>query len=175
MCNYKGNIYWKDECCTPVCSQNNFVNLIKESRKKYGECLGRCFDSIWYQYEEKSSKKHEKQHKIICKQSRISRESAAGESAANFIHVISIITSGQQSLPSSQTIIPFTSIFKKKTKSPRMNRWILELREYNYVVQYVQGKENHVVGNLSQPVRVIQRPQEPIWLGKTKEEMRTYS
>ncbi len=27
--------------------------------------------------------------------------------------------------------------------------------------------------NLSRPMRVIQRPQEPIWLGKTKEELRT--
>ncbi len=26
---------------------------------------------------------------------------------------------------------PLTSIFKRKTKSPRMNRWILEMREYN--------------------------------------------
>ncbi len=47
------------------------------------------------------------------------------------------------------------------------------MREYNYVVQYVQGKDNHVTDNLLRSMRVIQRPQEPIWLGKTKEEMRT--
>ncbi len=38
---------------------------------------------------------------------------------------------------------------------------------------YDQGKDNHVADNLSRPVRVIQRSQDPIWLGKTKEEMRT--
>ncbi len=68
---------------------------------------------------------------------------------------------------------PFTSIFQKKTKSPRMNRWILKMREYNYVVYYVQGKDNYVADDLSRPVRVIERPQEPTSLGKTKEEMRT--
>ncbi len=62
---------------------------------------------------------------------------------------------------------PLSSIFKKKTKFPRMNRWIFGMKEYNYVEQYVQGKDNHAVDNLSRPVRVIQRPQEPIWLGKT--------
>ncbi len=47
------------------------------------------------------------------------------------------------------------------------------MREYNYVVHYVQRKDNHVADNLSRPVRVIERPQESTWLGKTKEEMRT--
>ncbi len=33
---------------------------------------------------------------------------------------------------------PLTSIFKRKTKSPRMNRWILEMQEYNYGIQYLR-------------------------------------
>ncbi len=31
-----------------------------------------------------------------------------------------------------------TNIFKKKTKSARMNRWIIEMREYHYEIKYVQ-------------------------------------
>ncbi len=49
---------------------------------------------------------------------------------------------------------PLTSIFKRKTKSPRMNRWILEMREYNYDIQYVQGKDNFIADNLSRPVHI---------------------
>ncbi len=33
---------------------------------------------------------------------------------------------------------PLTSIFKKKTKSARMNRWIMEMRAYHYEIKYVQ-------------------------------------
>ncbi len=30
---------------------------------------------------------------------------------------------------------PITSIFKKKAKSPRMTRWVLEMREFSYQIQ----------------------------------------
>ncbi len=39
---------------------------------------------------------------------------------------------------------PQVSIFKRKTKSPRMNRWIIEMREFNYNIQYLKGKYNCV-------------------------------
>ncbi len=64
---------------------------------------------------------------------------------------------------------PLTSIFKQKTKSPRMNRWILEMREYNYDIQYVKGKDNFVADHLSRPVRVIIRSPEATWLGLDRE------
>ncbi len=38
-----------------------------------------------------------------------------------------------------------------------MNRWILEMREYNYDIQYVKAKDNFVADHLSCPVRVIIR------------------
>ncbi len=63
---------------------------------------------------------------------------------------------------------PLTSIFKRKTKSPRMNRWILEMREYNYEINYLKGKDNFVADHLSRPVRVIMRPPETSWLGLDK-------
>ncbi len=64
---------------------------------------------------------------------------------------------------------PLTSIFKRKTKSPRMNRWILEMREYNYDIQYVKSKNNFVADHLSRPVRVIIRSPEATWLGLGRE------
>ncbi len=53
-----------------------------------------------------------------------------------------------------------------------MNRYILEMREYQYDIKYVKGKYNWVADQLSRPVLVIQRPHVETWLGKTKEEMR---
>ncbi len=50
---------------------------------------------------------------------------------------------------------PLTTIFKRKTKSPRMNRRIQEMREYDYSVQYLNGKENHVADHLSGPVQLV--------------------
>ncbi len=50
---------------------------------------------------------------------------------------------------------PLTSIFKGKTKSPRMNRWLLEMREYNYEIKYLKGKDNFVADHLSHPVRFL--------------------
>ncbi len=60
---------------------------------------------------------------------------------------------------------PFNSIFKRKTKSPSMNRRILEMRENDYDNQNVKGKDNFVAGHLSRPVRVIVRSPEATWLG----------
>ncbi len=65
---------------------------------------------------------------------------------------------------------PLTSIFKKKTKSARMNRWIMEMREYHYEIKYVQGKYNYVADQLSRPVRTIQRCPTTTILGLTSEE-----
>ncbi len=65
---------------------------------------------------------------------------------------------------------PVVSVFKHKTKSPRMNRWILEMRDYQYRIEYKQGRKNVVTDHLSQPVRVIQHNEEQ-WLGKSKEEL----
>ncbi len=67
---------------------------------------------------------------------------------------------------------PLVSIFRQKTKSPRMNRWILEMRDYHYSINYKSGKKNVVADQLSRPVRPI-RPwgdQGELFLGKTREE-----
>ena len=68
---------------------------------------------------------------------------------------------------------PLVSIFKKKTKSPRMNRWIIELREYNFEIKYIKGKYNFVADHLSRPVATIHNITEDTILGKTREEIRT--
>ncbi len=49
---------------------------------------------------------------------------------------------------------PLTNIFKQKTKSPRMNRWVLEIWEYNYNIQYLKGKYSCITDQLSCPVHV---------------------
>ena len=56
---------------------------------------------------------------------------------------------------------PLTSILKRKTKSPRMSRWIIEMREYTYDIKYLKGKHNVVADSLSRPVRVIRQVVEP--------------
>ncbi len=51
-----------------------------------------------------------------------------------------------------------------------MNRWVLEMREYCYKIEYKSGKRNVVADQLSRPVRVIQGCEDGKWLGKSKEE-----
>ncbi len=67
---------------------------------------------------------------------------------------------------------PNVSVFKPRTKSPRMNRWILEMRDYCYKIEYKAGKRNVVADQLSRPVRVIQGREDRKWLGKSKEEIK---
>ncbi len=50
-----------------------------------------------------------------------------------------------------------------------MNRWLLEIREYNYDVEYIKGKDNFVADHLSRPVRVIVHTPEATWLGLDRE------
>ena len=66
---------------------------------------------------------------------------------------------------------PLVSVFKQKTKSPRMNRWILEMRDYQFDIQYKSGKNNVVADQLSRPVRAIHEDHDDRWLGKTKNEI----
>ncbi len=51
---------------------------------------------------------------------------------------------------------PTTTVFRQRTKSPMMNRWMLEMRDYRFRVVYKMGKNNVVADQLSGPVRVIQ-------------------
>ena len=67
---------------------------------------------------------------------------------------------------------PLVSVFKKKTKSPRMNRWILEIREYNFEIKYVKGKYNYVADHLSRPVAMISEINNDGHLGRSREEIR---
>ncbi len=45
------------------------------------------------------------------------------------------------------------------------------MREYQYTVEYIKGKNNVVADNLSRPVLIIQRPPEVTYLGKSREEL----
>ncbi len=63
---------------------------------------------------------------------------------------------------------PLTSIFKRKIKYPCMNRWILEMQEYNYETHYLKDKDNFVADHLSRPVRIVVRPPKRSWLGLEK-------
>ena len=47
------------------------------------------------------------------------------------------------------------SVFKRKTKSPRMTRWSLEMREYDFKIEYQEGRANVVADQLSRYVRVV--------------------
>ncbi len=66
---------------------------------------------------------------------------------------------------------PITTVFRQRTKSPRMNRWMLEMRDYRFRVEYKQGENNVVADQLSRPVRVIQGSEDGTWLGKNREEI----
>ena len=46
---------------------------------------------------------------------------------------------------------PLTTIFKKKTHSPRMSRYMLEMRDYNFDIIYRKGAVNYVPDALSRP------------------------
>ncbi len=53
-----------------------------------------------------------------------------------------------------------------------MNRWILEIGEYNFDIKYVNGKYNYVADHLSRPVAAIHENSEDVNLGKCREELR---
>ncbi len=67
---------------------------------------------------------------------------------------------------------PLISVFRQKSKSPRMNRWILEMRDYQFTIDYKSGIRNVVADQLSRRVRPIRHwgDQNELFLGKTREE-----
>ena len=46
---------------------------------------------------------------------------------------------------------PLTTIFKKRSHSPRMSRYLLEMRDYNFDIIYKRGAVNYVPDSLSRP------------------------
>ncbi len=66
---------------------------------------------------------------------------------------------------------PITTVFRQPTKSPRMNRWILEMSDYRFKVEYKMGKNNVMADQLSRPVRVVQGSEDGTWLGKSRDEI----
>ena len=65
---------------------------------------------------------------------------------------------------------PLTTIFRKPTKSPRVTRWLLEMREYHFKIKYLKGKDNVVADQLSRPVNMLQYALTDTWLGLSKGE-----
>ncbi len=53
-----------------------------------------------------------------------------------------------------------------------MNRWILEMRGYNYDIQYQKGKDTYVADHLSRPVRIIVRSPDATWLGLDRQNLK---
>ncbi len=49
-----------------------------------------------------------------------------------------------------------------------MNRWMLEMCDFRYKIDYKMGKKNVVADQLSRPVRLIQGEYGENWLGKVK-------
>ena len=49
-----------------------------------------------------------------------------------------------------------------------MNRWILEMREFQYKIEYKTGAKNMVADQLSRPVRVVRMVGEDTFLGMTR-------
>ncbi len=66
---------------------------------------------------------------------------------------------------------PITTVFRQRSKSPRMNRWMLEMRDYRFGVEYKQGKNNVVADQLSRPVWVIQGSEDGTWLGRSRDKI----
>ena len=66
---------------------------------------------------------------------------------------------------------PLTAIFRTKTKCPRVTRWCLEMREYNFDIKYLKGKHNVVADQLSRPVRYLTYEPEEKMLGISKDEL----
>ncbi len=67
---------------------------------------------------------------------------------------------------------PITAVFRQRTKLPRMNRWMLEMRDYRFKVEYKMRKNNVVADQLSRPVRIVQGSDDGAWLGKSKYELK---
>ena len=67
---------------------------------------------------------------------------------------------------------PLVSVFKRKTKSPRMNRWMLEMRDYRFKTVYQPGKTNYVADQLSRLVRAVFHNNEDSYIGLSKEEFK---
>lgn len=65
---------------------------------------------------------------------------------------------------------PLVSVFKQRTKSPRMNRWILEMRDFQYKIEYKSGLRNVVADQLSRPVHIVRMVGQDSFLGMTKDE-----
>lgn len=53
-----------------------------------------------------------------------------------------------------------TAVFKRKTKCPRMSRYILEMREYCFKIQYKKGSQHTVPDALSRPVGAVNEVRE---------------
>ena len=67
---------------------------------------------------------------------------------------------------------PLVSVFKRKTKCPRMSRWAVELQDYRFKIEYRPGRSNQVADQLSRPVRAIFHQGRDDYLGLSKEEFR---
>ncbi len=68
---------------------------------------------------------------------------------------------------------PLVSVFRRRTKSPRMNRWILEMRDYRYNLEYRTGQKNVVADHLGRPVRIIRCQLERTLAGKNQRRIKT--
>ena len=66
---------------------------------------------------------------------------------------------------------PLIQIFRTKTKCPRVTRWLLEMREYNFTIQYIKGTQNYVADCLSRPttMHISGGGDSSMWLGLSKE------
>ena len=65
---------------------------------------------------------------------------------------------------------PLVSVFRQRTKSPRMNRWILEMREFQFKIDYKSGATNVVADQLSRPAQTVRLVGQENFLGLTKDE-----